>query len=164
MVDVTNSLKLVHFVVRKYFNKNLCDADYYDYVSMGNIGLVKAGKKFDPDKETTFTSFAARCIINQIRMEMRSEIRESKTEKVSYDTDIQYIIPGDDDNYNRVEDRQYIRDLLNKIQINDTQKKIINYMLNGDETQVTLAKKVGITQSSVGKSLKSIGKKMLAYA
>lgn len=164
MVDVTDSLKLVHFIVRRYFNKKLYDEDYYDYVSMGNIGLVKAGNKYDPSRGITFTTFAGRCIINQIRREMRSPLKEDKIEKVSYDNVLKYVLCDDNDTYDKVENRQYLRDLLSKIKTNDTQQKIIDYMLSGDENQVTLAKKIGITQASVSKSLKAIGKKMIAYA
>lgn len=66
MCLVTENTALVHYIVHKYFNKTSCDFDYDDYVSVGNIALVKAAKYFDESKGYKFATYASKLIYGEI--------------------------------------------------------------------------------------------------
>lgn len=60
-----------------YFAKKLVifwnDSDYEDIVSEGNFGLLKAILSFDESKNIKFSTYASRCIKNEIFMYFRKE-------------------------------------------------------------------------------------------
>ncbi len=67
---VRHNLRLVAHISNKY-KSNFSDAD--DLISVGSIGLIKAVRSFDPDRANNFSTFASRCIENEILMLLRSE-------------------------------------------------------------------------------------------
>lgn len=64
-----HNIKLVLHQIKKHFQ----NIDYYkeDLVSIGNIGLIKAIETFDLSKGFEFTTYAAKCINNEILMFLR---------------------------------------------------------------------------------------------
>ena len=64
------NLRLVAHIASKY-KKNYDDED--DLISVGSIGLIKAIRTYDMDKTKSFSSYASRCIENEILMLLRSE-------------------------------------------------------------------------------------------
>ena len=66
---IEHNLRLVAHIARKYTVPG-CDAD--DLVSIGAIGLIKAVNTFRPDSGTTLSTYASRCIENEIIMCLRS--------------------------------------------------------------------------------------------
>lgn len=64
---INHNLRLVAHVVKKYSNAG--DAD--DMISVGTIGLIKAINTFSIDKGTQLSTYAARCIENEILMLIR---------------------------------------------------------------------------------------------
>lgn len=54
-----------------------------DLVSIGTLGLIKAVDSFDPGKGFRFSTYAVRCIENEILMELRREKKRSV--ECSYD-------------------------------------------------------------------------------
>lgn len=67
---VRHNLRLVAHISNKY-KSNFSDAD--DLISVGSIGLIKAVRNFDPERANNFSTFASRCIENEILMLLRSE-------------------------------------------------------------------------------------------
>ena len=67
---IKHNLRLVAHIANKY-KSNYSDAD--DLISVGSIGLIKAVRTFDTDKASTFSTYASRCIENEILMLFRSE-------------------------------------------------------------------------------------------
>ncbi|MBQ2916918.1 MAG: sigma-70 family RNA polymerase sigma factor [Clostridia bacterium] len=68
---VLSNQGLVRHIVTKNLNVRHDDID--DYVSIGNIGLIKAANTFDESKGIKFSTYASRCITNEIFMQMRKE-------------------------------------------------------------------------------------------
>lgn len=65
---INHNLRLVAHITKKYyFNKSEPD----DLISIGTIGLIKAVNTFNPDKGIRLSSYAARCIENEILMHLR---------------------------------------------------------------------------------------------
>lgn len=60
---------LLLYPLKKYYAAN---SDQDDLISIGTIGLIKAVNTFDPDKNIKLSSYAARCIENEILMHFRA--------------------------------------------------------------------------------------------
>ena len=65
---IEHNLRLVAHIAKKY-ESNLIDSD--DLISIGTIGLIKAIDSYNLDKSTKITTYAARCIENEILMYFR---------------------------------------------------------------------------------------------
>lgn len=73
---IIHNLRLVAYIV----NKNFPDAkDPDDLVSIGTIGLIRAVETFDFRKGNQFSTYASKCIDNQIKMHFR-KIKHQLTE------------------------------------------------------------------------------------
>ena len=70
---IQHNLRLVSHIVKKYY---ALPGDQDDLVSIGTIGLMKAVDTFDSARRTRFSTYASRCIENELRMQFR---RERKT-------------------------------------------------------------------------------------
>jgi RNA polymerase sporulation-specific sigma factor len=66
---IEHNLRLVAHIIKKYYS-NLNDQD--DLISIGTIGLIKAIDSFNSDKGIRLSSYAARCIENEVLMFFRS--------------------------------------------------------------------------------------------
>ncbi len=85
---IEHNLRLVAHIVKKYYATG---ADPDDLVSIGTIGLIKAVNTFRPDKSIRLSSYASRCIDNEILMYFRS------IKKTSRDISINEEIDSDSD-------------------------------------------------------------------
>lgn len=66
---IERNLRLVAHIVKKYSSFS---SDSDDLISIGTIGLIKAISTFDQSKGTRLATYAARCIENEILMQIRS--------------------------------------------------------------------------------------------
>ncbi len=66
---VEHNLRLVAHIIKKYY---ALTSDRDDLVSIGTIGLIKAINTFKPEKSTRLSSYASRCIENEILMYFRN--------------------------------------------------------------------------------------------
>ena len=66
---IERNLRLVAHIVKKY---STYSSDSDDLISIGTIGLIKAISTFDQSKGTRLATYAARCIENEILMQIRS--------------------------------------------------------------------------------------------
>lgn len=74
-VLIEHNLRLVAHIIKKYYS-NLNDQD--DLISIGTIGLIKAIDSFNTDKGIRLSSYAARCIENEVLMHFRSGKKSSQ--------------------------------------------------------------------------------------
>lgn len=65
---INHNLRLVAHIVKKY--NNSLEAD--DLISVGTIGLIKAVDSFDNSKGVLLSTYASRCIENEILMLIRA--------------------------------------------------------------------------------------------
>lgn len=72
---VEHNLRLVAHIIKKYYAVN---TDQDDLVSIGTIGLIKAINTFDTDKKVKLSSYASRCIENEILMHFRNQRKTSQ--------------------------------------------------------------------------------------
>lgn len=64
---INHNLRLVAHIVKKYSGSGEAD----DLISVGSIGLIKAINSFEYGKGTQLSTYAARCIENEILMLLR---------------------------------------------------------------------------------------------
>ena len=64
-----HNLRLVAHIIKKYYSSG---EDPDDLISIGTIGLIKGISTFDPAKQVRLTTYASRCIENEILMYFRS--------------------------------------------------------------------------------------------
>lgn len=160
---IEHNLRLVAHIAKKYETK-LIDAD--DLISIGTIGLIKAIDSYSLDKSTKITTYAARCIENEILMYFRSNKKNnnliSLNDSIGFDKDGNEInlidlVPDkspeislllhDKDNINSL--NKYLKDLTSR------EKEIIikRYGLYNqrEQTQKRIAKELGISRSYVSR-------------
>ena len=85
---IEHNLRLVAHIVKKFEKKNI-DSD--DLISIGTIGLIKGIDSYNNSKSTKITTYAARCIENEILMFFRSNKKNlnnvSLNDSIGYDKD-----------------------------------------------------------------------------
>ena len=72
---IEHNLRLVAHVAKKYQG---CDEDPDDLISIGTIGLIKAISTFDPCRTSKLSTYAARCIDNELLMMLRARKKRSR--------------------------------------------------------------------------------------
>lgn len=65
---IRHNLRLVAHIAKKYY---ALPADQDDLISIGTIGLMKAVDTFDSTRRARFSTYASRCIENELRMHFR---------------------------------------------------------------------------------------------
>ena len=161
---IERNMRLVAHVVKKYQG---LDEDLDDLISVGTIGLIKAVSTFDASKSVRLSTYAARCIDNELLMLLRQ--RKKKSREVSlYDPigtdkegneisllDIIETIPFDVvEHYTTNEDIMLLSRFLNS-SLSDKEYEVIKlrYGLFGEEelTQREIAKRLNISRSYVSR-------------
>ena len=152
---IEHNLRLVAHIVKKYESKEY-DSD--DLISIGTIGLVKGIDSYKPAKNTKITTYAARCIENEILMHYRSNKKHinnlSLNDSIGFDKD------GNEINLIDIlkSDNEDIADELNNKQNIYLLHKFIN-ILSSREKEIVI-KRYGLynskeyTQKEIAKMLK----------
>lgn len=73
---VTENMGLVNMVVRRYLGHG---TDYEDLFQIGAVGLVKAARNFDPDKNLKFSTYA----VSKIAGELKTYFRDNGAIKIA---------------------------------------------------------------------------------
>ena len=165
---ITHNLRLVVYIAKKYESKT---AGAEDLVSIGTIGLMKAVRTFNPDKNIKIATYASRCIENEILMYLRkasnSKVEMSFDEPLSIDWDgneltLRDVLGSEPDEISQELEYEDEKRLLRYIVSNLSQKeKSImeqRFGLNGTTllTQKELADDMGISQSYISRLEKRI--------
>lgn len=171
---IIHNLRLVVYIAKKFESKTTSTEDL---VSIGTIGLMKAVKTFNPEKNIKLATYASRCIENEILMHLRKvnnmKVEMSFDEPLSVDWDGNELTLRDvlgtepDDVYEDIEYTDEKRLLLKTVNALDEKEKnlmIMRFGLNGNEshTQKQLADSLGISQSYISRLEKKILEKIKA--
>lgn len=169
---IERNLRLVAHIVKKFENFGE-DAD--DLISIGTIGLIKGIDSYKPNKDVKITTYAARCIENEILMYFRTNKKRqgdvSLNDAIGYDKDgneitfVDIIKEENDD----MEDILYLKDNINLLKnyikvLSKREQKVIamRYGLGCDElTQKEIAQELNISRSYVSRIEKRALIKML---
>ncbi len=160
---IEHNLRLVAHIVKKFETKgNNTD----DLISIGTIGLIKGIDSYSPLKNTKITTYAARCIQNEILMYFRANKKTntdvSLSDSIGFDkegNEISLIDVLNDEQVDIVEDL-HLQELLGKLNkyinvLNKRERKILEarYGLNNTDelTQKEIAEKMHISRSYVSR-------------
>lgn len=170
---IEHNLRLVAHIVKKYDSKNEFNDDL---ISIGTIGLIKGVDSYSKKHNTRLTTYAARCIENEILMFYRNNKKHSKNisinEPVGFDkegneiTILDILKTQSPDYVNDMHTKNNIKLLKNYFNVlSHREKEIIikRYGLNDEDevTQKEIAKKLGISRSYVSRIEKRALTKML---
>ena len=170
---IEHNLRLVAHIVKKYANN-----DYMtdDLISIGTIGLIKGIDTYKDNKKTKITTYAARCIQNEILMYFRSnkksnndvyledaigydkEGNEVNLKDVIMDKEIDFV-----DYLTRKDNVENLKKYLNMLFPREKEIIIKRYGLNNQKemTQKAIAKEMHISRSYVSRIEKRALTKML---
>ncbi len=161
---IEHNLRLVVHIAKKYIKS---EQELEDYTSIGTIGLIKAIDSYKENKGYKISTYASRCIENEILMYIRSSKKQKAevsmnqvigTDKDGNDMELIDTLElkeqdAIDNIYNKTLLSQVI-DFLNS-KLNSREQYIMNkrYGLNGEKpkTQQELADELGISRSYVSR-------------
>lgn len=161
---IERNLRLVAHVVKKYQNT---DEDLDDLISIGTIGLIKAISTFDAQKSARLSTYAARCIDNELLMMLRAKKKHSRevslyepigTDKEGNELNLLDVIesvPVDivEDCFLRENTAFLLNSLKDVLTSKEYQVICLRYGLFGEEeqTQREIARKLSISRSYVSR-------------
>lgn len=170
---IEHNLRLVAHIVKKY-EHNVSDSD--DLISIGVIGLIKGVDSFSYKHGTKITTYAARCIENEILMYFRNDKKNSKNisinNSIGFDKDgneitiLEVLKTPDPDFASNIQEAENIKSLVKYLDVlNDRERIIINKrygLQNNDEmTQKEIADELNISRSYVSRIEKRALTKLL---
>ncbi len=169
---IVHNMRLVAHIAKKYQN---ADEDMEEMISIGTIGLIKAVTTFQADKGSRLSTYAARCIDNELLMHLRNRRKVSRevsmyepigTDKEGNQINFMDIIESDEPDVVEIMDKNnkisHLKKILPEI-LTDRELEIIvlRYGLKDDEpvTQKQIAGRMGISRSYVSRiEKKALGK------
>ena len=160
---IEHNLRLVAHIVKKYYSST---NDQDDLVSIGTIGLIKAIDSFDLSKGIRLSSYAARCIENEVLMFFRNSKKSaqdvSMNEPIDTDKDGNALVLMDvmsvedciiDELDTKIKSEKLLS-YMNEV-LSDREKIVIllRYGLDGNQqlAQREVAKILGISRSYVSR-------------
>ena len=165
---IEHNLRLVVYIARKFDNTGV---DLEDLISVGTLGLIKAVKTFNADKNIKLATYASRCIENEILMHLRKVVKlkgeVSLDEPLNVDYEGNELLLSDvlgtdsDVVYKDIEtsaEREMLREAIAKLSPRERQIMNLRFGLEGGDelTQKEVADLLGISQSYISRLEKKI--------
>lgn len=160
---INHNLRLVAHIVKKYAGTSEAD----DLISVGTIGLIKAINTFEYGKGTQLSTYAARCIENEILMLLRVSKKHKNVmsldeslgeDKDGNDIELSDVIPADDEDVLTTVENNVITSKISQIinqKLDKREAEIIKlrYGIGCDLalTQREVASKLGISRSYISR-------------
>jgi RNA polymerase sporulation-specific sigma factor len=160
---ILHNLRLVAHIVKKFDNKGLVNDDL---ISIGTIGLIKGIDTYKKNPSTKISTYAAKCIQNELLMHYRQTKKNKSTislnDSVGYDKEGNEISLGELivdkrlDVIDTIHNKNNIDLLIKYLNVlTDREREIIikRYGLNNkkDMTQKEIAKELNISRSYVSR-------------
>lgn len=165
---VIGNMAFVNYIIGKQFSAvPLCNTiSRDDLESAGYLGLCKAAKTFDPALETKFSTYAAVCIANEIRMILRKH-RVADTISLSecvgdyFDTpeknSLGALIGQEEEGFENILDKIFVEQIVPKVHkaITPKERQILKYHLLGYK-QEYIGEQVGTSQPFISRKINKI--------
>lgn len=161
---ICHNMRLVAHIAKKYAKNN----DLEDMISIGSIGLIKGVETFSAEKGANLATYLARCIENEILMNIRANKRYQNTvylqNTIGVDNDgneftlMDVLAAGEDSVFKQAETSILRTSLLKLVhtRLTEREQKIILMRYGIEEgatplTQLQTARKLGISRSYVSR-------------
>lgn len=145
---IIDNMGLVHYVLHKYFPLYI---DNQDNIQNGYVGLIKAVDSFDESTGNTFSTYASRCIFNEIAMDLR------RRNKYAKDISLHAVLAEGDtrDDLLTIEDVLSYEDDYTPLYIqefvqclDEREITVLRYLMAG-KNQTYISNRLGMTRSNV---------------
>ena len=173
---IEHNLRLVAHIVKKYQGAS---EELDELISIGTIGLIKAVQTFDSAKASKLSTYAARCIDNELLMLLRSRKKSNRevslyepigTDKEGNEISLLDVIETEPvdvvKNYALKQDTTLLYRLLPEI-LSQREQEILKlrYGLYGEKelTQREIAKRLNISRSYVSRIEKNALLKLRSF-
>lgn len=172
---IEHNLRLVAHIVKKYYSQYKSEEDL---ISIGTIGLIKAIDTYRDENGARFTTYAGKCIQNEILMYFRQQKKTgaivSMNEPIDVDKEGNPLTYADilytedriaEDLFTKISSTKAISFIMKNLEARERKVLILRYGLNGGEpvTQREIAKRLGISRSYVSRIEKGALKKIAEH-
>ena len=170
------NMRLVAHIAKRYSNS---EQELEDLISIGIVGLIKAIDSFSAEKGFKISTYASKCVENEILMHIRA------TKKIRSEVSMNTIIGTDKDGndmelvdtldseskdaidtiYNKIMSEQVIKFINSKLTKREKYIMCSRYGLNGhiQKTQQQIADELGISRSYVSRIETKVQNKLKKY-
>lgn len=171
---IKSNIRLVILIAKKY-NVEGCDLE--DLVSIGTIGLIKAVDTYDIKRQIRFSTYAVRCIDNEILMNIRkNKIKKNSIQTVNIEDALLCDFEGNELKYlDILEDKNsdFVTEIIDNF-LSSELLSIINSLTEKEKMLITLyfgfdgnkykqkeiAHMLGISQSYISRLISHVLKKI----
>ena len=173
---IEHNLRLVAHIAKKYANN---EQEMEDMISIGTIGLIKAINSFSCDKGYKISTYASKCVENEILMNIRATKKQKAevsmntiigSDKDGNDMELADTLDSDvkdtvDTIYNSIITEQIKKYINTKLNSREKYIMELRYGLNGNErkTQQQIADQLGISRSYVSRIETKVQGKLKKY-
>lgn len=145
---IIDNMSLVHYVLHKYFPLYI---DNQDNIQNGYVGLIKAVDSFDESTGNTFSTYASRCIFNEIAMDLRRRNKYAKDISLHAvlaegDTRDDPLIIEDVLSYEDDYTPLYIQEFVQCL--DEREITVLRYLMAG-KNQTYISNRLGMTRSNI---------------
>ena len=173
---IEHNLRLVAHIAKRYSNS---EQELEDLISIGIVGLIKAIDSFSAEKGFKISTYASKCVENEILMHIRA------TKKIKSEVSMNTIIGTDKDGndmelvdtldseskdaidtiYNKIMSEQVIKFINSKLTKREKYIMCSRYGLNGhiQKTQQQIADELRISRSYVSRIETKVQNKLKKY-
>lgn len=173
---IEHNLRLVVHIAKKYATN---EQDLEDLISIGTIGLIKAINSFSNEKNFKISTYASKCIENEILMNLRATKKQKSevsmntiigTDKDGNDMELADVIDSETKDtietiYTKVLSEQVIKYIENNLPKREKYIMKLRYGIdcNAPKTQQQIADELGISRSYVSRIETKVQGKLKKY-
>lgn len=125
---ILENTKLIHLVIKQMHLKWDTEDEFQSFYDSGLDGLMNAAKRYDPEKDNKFSTFACICIRSMIARYLYNKTRKKNFNENGKDISLNHII--NEDNENLTEYGDFISDPKVNIEEEIVKKLEIERLLN----------------------------------
>ena len=173
---IEHNLRLVAHIAKRYSNN---EQELEELISIGTIGLIKAINSFSSDKGYKISTYASKCVENEILMSIRSSKKQKAevsmntiigTDKDGNDMELQETLESDgkdtiDTIYNKIISEDVRKYIDTKLPEREKYIMKLRYGIGGEKmkTQQEIADELGISRSYVSRIETKVQNKLKKY-
>lgn len=173
---IEHNLRLVAHIAKRYASN---DQELEELISIGTIGLIKAINSFSSEKGYKISTYASKCVENEILMSIRSSKKQKAevsmntiigTDKDGNDMELLETLDSDEKDtidtiYNKIISEEVIKYIDAKLPEREKYIMKLRYGIEGNKmkTQQEIADELGISRSYVSRIETKVQNKLKKY-